>query len=163
QGLSHGIWAFAVNPKEVSCQMIKATQNLINYLSSTDFATIADLAVPELKKLATEFRYKDLKQTGVLMGTIIGKYGVDYLLLRGSGKLLQLYRELREANAAFTLHTISKSVKNVERIKKVSDQWWKKTSPIIEEIKRSEGKLGQNLHKAFKNENLSEVQVRKIL
>jgi len=97
-----------------------------------------------------------------MIGTIIGKYGMECLTYFTTIKGIKLYRELKKANGALTLQTLAQAEK-AKKLQAVSLGWWEKTAPVIEEIKTGGGSIGAQLYKAFRNQNLSELQVRRIL
>lgn len=162
-GLAHGLWAFALDPKQVSCQMVQASLSLIQYMRSHDFIEVAGAVIPEVKELKENPRLSPKRQ-GELIGTIIGRHGIDFLMCMGSIKGIKALKALKEANAGLTLEALASQIGKAEKITEVSKRWWKKTAPIIEDIKANGGiHFDQQLSKAFRNQHLSEAQVRKIL
>ena len=160
-GLSHGLWAFVLSPKEVSQEIVCVAQSLADFLSSHTALETFQTLVPEVKKLAA-LSPNEHKQKGNIVGTIIGKYGTEFLTYFATVKGFKLYRELKQANGALTLHALHDLEKG-ERLQALSHTWWEKTAPVIEEIKASGGVVGEELYKAFRNQNLNELQVRRIL
>jgi|GEM_PF-2213622 tetratricopeptide (TPR) repeat protein len=160
-GLANGLWAFALHPKQVSIEMLQAANNIINFINSHDFLDTISIIIPEIQEL----RQQRLSpyQKGQLIGKIIGRYGVDILMCSGSVKGIKAVMELKRANAALSLKVLSKQLGKTEAFSEISQQWWKNTAPIIDEIKLQKGKLGENLCNAFKTSNLNEHQIRKIL
>lgn len=161
QGLGHGLWAFVKSPKEVSSDVIQATQDLVDFLKTSETKDVIFEAIPELKDFFALDPHQYQAQ-GKVLGTIIGKYGVDAFLLYGTGKALKTCQNLKKANGALTLHTLSKADK-AQKMQAVSRQWWKKTAPVINGIKAGGGKIDDKLYKAFRNAPMSEPQVRRVL
>ena len=157
-GLSHGLWAFVCSPNEVSKTMISAAQTLAHFLNSHTTLETLQALIPELQELAT-LSPDEHQKRGEITGTIIGKYGMEYLTCFGTIKGLKLYRELKQANGAQTLHTLN-SLEKGEKLQALSHTWWEKTAPMVKEIKKSGERVGEKLHKAFRTQNLSELQVK---
>ncbi|NGX46044.1 MAG: hypothetical protein K940chlam2_01226 [Chlamydiae bacterium] len=160
-GLSNGLWAFVCSPLEVSQNMVNAVQALAQFLDSHSTLEVFQTLIPELKEFAA-LEKDQSQERGKVIGTILGKYGTECLTLFGSAKALKIYRELKAANGALTLNTLAQ-VEKAEKLQAISTQWWKSTAPVIEEIKVNGGRIGENLYKAFRNQNLSELQLRRIL
>lgn len=161
RGLANGLWAFALQPKQVSIELLQAANNIINFINSHDFLDAVSIIIPEIQEL----RQRGLSpyQKGQLIGKIIGRYGMDILMCSGSIKGIKAVMELKRANASLSLKVISKQIGKTEAFTEISQKWWKNTAPIIGDIKLQEGKLGSNLYNTFKSNNLNEHQVRKIL
>lgn len=160
-GLSHGLWAFACSPKEVSQEMIYAAQSVASFLSSHTTLETFQTLIPELKELVV-LPPNEHRAKGKIIGTMIGKYGVELLASFGTVKAIKLYRQLKKANGTLTLHTLN-NLEKKEKVQTISRSWWKKTVPVIEEMKGSGGQVGDKLYKAFRQQNLNELQVRRIL
>lgn len=160
-GLSHGLWAFACSPKEVSQEMVRAAQSLVHFLSSQSALETFQTIIPELKELRV-LDPNEHQERGKIIGNIIGKYGMEFLTCCATIKGFKLYRELKQANGALTLHAFTHLEKG-EKLQAVSLAWWERTAPVIEEIKTSGGRFGDKLYKAFRKQSLSELQVRRIL
>jgi len=160
-GLGHGLWAFVCSPKEVSQKMLSAAESLASFLTEQDTSKILQTVVPELKELYA-LSPNCHQEKGRIIGSIIGKYGIEFLTLSGSKRGLKIYRKLKNANGALTLQTLAK-IKKREKLQSLSTTWWKNTSPIIEELRKDGGKIGDKLYKAFQGQTLSELQARRIL
>ncbi|MCF7806703.1 MAG: hypothetical protein K9M07_05015 [Simkaniaceae bacterium] len=162
KGLAHGLWSFACDPIHVSQDFVDSCQKIIQYLSQEGVLNTLQIVVPEMKELVERWPNLSQEARGEKMGYIIGKYGTDSLACLGVMNGAKYFKNLSRANRVLTIDAI-KDAKKAKRIKKVSDQWWEKTSPLLEELKKQEGRFDQNLAKAFRNQNLNETQVRKIL
>ena len=158
-GLGHGIWAFACSPREVSLEMVETCCAISDFLFTHSSLETVQVLIPELKEFSHDL--SDHRK-GEVIGTIIGKYGVDFFAFAGLVKGVKLYRNLKKANEALTLHSLA-SFEKGQKIRQVSQSWWKNTAPIVEKIRTGRGRVGDQLYKAFRNQNLSELQVRKIL
>ena len=109
-GLSHGLWAFACSPQEVSREMAQAAESLSSFLRSHSALETFQTLVPELKELAA-LDPNAHRGKGGLIGTIIGKYGIEFLTCYGTAKGIRLYQELKHANGALALHTLAQAEK----------------------------------------------------
>ena len=63
--------------------------------------------VPELQECLKTWDQLDDYIKGRYIGYVVGKYGVDIFIASGSVKAMQLYRNLRIANAVMTLEKAS--------------------------------------------------------
>lgn len=160
QGLANGIWAFALDPKEVSKEMVECGQNIYAFINDHNAFENLKTIIPELGELTEDWNKEPQFRRGELVGTIIGKYGTDVVLLAGSTKAIKLFHELRVANAALTLETM-KSLEKRHVLEEMSIQWKNKMNEVSQEILSR--KLAKELGNEFKNQNLTEYQARKLL
>lgn len=170
-GLSHGLWAFACDPVDVSQELITSCQNIAQSIKDNTTLEIAQTLIPELRELTENWDHLAPAKKGELMGSIIGEYGTDFLLIAYATKgaslafrSMKAFTELRRANAALTLERLAYEAVTMAAIEEQHLTWWNKTKPLIEKIKQSNGKgLDKFIAKEFKNHQLSELQIRQIL
>jgi tetratricopeptide (TPR) repeat protein len=116
EGLGHGLWAFALDPIQVSKDLINGAQTCINYLREHSSKEIVLDLVPELQNLVHNWDALSSLERGEMTGYVIGKYGVDIFAAAGSAKAMKAYRELKRANGLFTLETAAQSQRNSAEI-----------------------------------------------
>ena len=163
KGIGHGLWAFALDPQDVSVQMYSTCKEMVTFLRENSTLKIAQALIPEVRELVENTERLSKRREGELIGHIIGKYGTDFFAIAGMSKGVKAYRSLKKANEILTLEAL-KDLRKAETLTEISQAWWRKTAPVIEEIKSSNGvRFDQQLAKAFKKEYLSELQVRQIL
>ena len=162
-GLSHGLWALVTTPEQTTKAMYNACQEAYQYIKSEGFDEIIHTVVPEFRTLIQEGQKLSYIEQGELIGKIIGRIGIEFVLLKGTTKGLKIYRDLRKANAMLSLEGMATSIEAEQILLNCHKQWWSKIAPIIEEIQSNGGRLGDQLYKAFRKQQLSEFQVRKIL
>ncbi len=123
-GLAQGLWAFAKNPSEVSVDLAIACVNCITYVSEHSAAECMEEIIPELKILIANWKNISDYEKGKQTGYIIGKYGVDIFGCTTALKGVKYYRELRRANALYTLEVCSASAVNRKIILEESVNRW---------------------------------------
>ncbi len=120
RGTAHGLWAFVLNPQEVSQEMAKVFYGMGEYIKHHTAQECLECVVPELEKLSQNWDHLDDYQKGKKIGYIIGKYGVDIFLPVGLIKGVAKVRTFKRANTALTLETCLSSSKNKAKILKES-------------------------------------------
>jgi hypothetical protein len=161
--LSHGIWALATSPEQTTKAMYSACQKAYQYIREEGFDEIIHAIVPEFRTLVQEGEKLSYFEQGELLGKVVGRIGVEFILLKGTTRGVKIYRDLRKASAMLSLERMAASIEAEQILLNCHKQWWSKTAPVIEEIQTSGGRLGDKLYKAFRNQPLSELQIRKIL
>lgn len=162
-GISHGIIALAISPQETSREFISACQEVMTVIKENG---VINTLIPRYPELEEVFSGEPLSPSreGELIGQVIGHLGIDYALLKGGVKAVKAVRRLRQANAILTLESMSKSIQVEQQIINHTREWWARSASTIEKVKATNTKhLGDELYKAFRNQHLSESQVRKIL
>lgn len=162
-GLSHGLWALVTTPEQTTKAMYNACQEAYQYIRSEGFDEVIHTVVPEFRTLIQEGEKLSYLEQGELIGKVIGRIGIEFILLKGTTKGVKIYRDLRKANAMLSLERMATSIEAEQILLNCHKQWWSKTAPIIEEIQSNGGRLGDQLYKTFRKQQLSEFQVRKIL
>ncbi|WP_194847230.1 tetratricopeptide repeat protein [Candidatus Neptunochlamydia vexilliferae] len=165
QGLSHGLWAFTTNPKEASTAMLYACKNALEFIQTSGCYGTLKILFPEMGELLDKGKLLSYTRQGELIGQLIGRYGVDFLLFAGAGKALKAYRGLRRANATLSLEKMTLAMQKGGAVTTHYEMWWKKAAPMLEELKATKpANLGRKLNnQVFKGQALSETQVRKVL
>ena len=162
-GLSHGIIALATSPQETSREFVSACQEVMAVIKENGLVDTLMPHCPEMHELLSS-EPLSLSRQGELTGQIIGRLGIDYALLKGGTKAVKAIRELRKANAILTLERMSKSIQVEQQMINHTREWWSRSAPIIEELRAAKGaKIDKEIFRAFRNQTLSESQVRKIL
>jgi len=160
--LPQGLWALATKPKEVSRAVCQAFEHAIQYIKEEGPGGVLYQMFPEAQELVKGGDQLSYSRQGELMGIIAGKVGMEFALLKGTKKGVQIFRELREANASLTLNRLSKSLEARQIISAHQEAWRGKTAALIQEFKNTKC-LDKELYKAFRAQSLSDYQVRKIL
>ncbi|MCP5505077.1 MAG: tetratricopeptide repeat protein [Chlamydiales bacterium] len=162
-GLSHGIISFTLSPQEVSREFYQACKNVIEVIKDNGLIEVLEPFFPEIQELNNNHALSYIRQ-GELVGHLVGRFGAEVLLIRTGVKGITAYRDLRQANAILTLKKMSTSALAEQQIVTHSRKWWSKTKPIINELKAKKGaKIDVELFRAFRNQCLSEAQIRRIL
>jgi len=120
QGIGHGLWAFVLDPVQISKAFVQASQDCINFIRDhTPQETLLQLA-PEVQELIEKWDSFENEKRGELTGFIIGKYGVDLFAGVGCTKIIKSYRELKRANNLLTFEAMAISERNKSIIKLVA-------------------------------------------
>lgn len=162
-GLSHGLWALVTTPEQTTISMYNACQAAYQYIKSEGVDEVIHNIIPEFRTLIQEGEKLSYVEQGELLGKVIGRIGIEFILLKGTAKGLAIYRDLRKANAMLSLERMATSIEAEQVLLNCHKQWWSQTAPVIKEIQSSGGRIGDKLYKAFREQSLSEFQVRKIL
>lgn len=122
-GISQGLWAFVLEPRQVSVELINSAKGCIDFLKVHTTKETFHLLVPELKELMEKWEQIDELKQGILIGNIIGKYGIDIFAGVGVTKGMKVYRDLKRANnlltfEAMSLNNANKKLLELEAIKK---------------------------------------------
>jgi hypothetical protein len=112
QGISHGLWAFAQDPVQISTAFVQASQECINYIKEHTAQEALQELVPELKELIEKWDELESEQKGEIAGNIIGKYGIDIFAGVGVTKVMKSYRDLKRANNLMTFEAMAISERN---------------------------------------------------
>ncbi len=162
-GLSHGLIALVTAPQETSREFVHACQEVVAVIKENGLVDTLMPHYPEIYELFSGEPLSYFRQ-GELMGQVIGHLGIDYALLKGGAKAVKAVRKLRKANAILTLERMSKSIQVEQQMINHTREWWSRSAPIIDELRAARGtKIDKEIFRAFRNQSLSESQVRKIL
>ena len=116
RGISRGIWACVSSPIAVSQDMIDCANACLEFIKDNTTKELFCKIVPELQECLKKWDQLDDNTKGKYVGYVIGKYGIDIFIGSGSVKAIQLYRNLRKANALMTLETASISPKLAQEV-----------------------------------------------
>lgn len=130
RGLGRGIWACVSNPLQVSQNLIESSKACLESLPIALRKMDSEL-IPELQKYAEKWHSMNEAQKGELMGYVIGKYGIDIFIGSESIKTIQLYRDLRRANALMTFETASVSAKHAKEVLDLCAKEWKFRNDLL--------------------------------
>jgi tetratricopeptide (TPR) repeat protein len=130
-GLANGIWAFAVDPIEVSREVIDTAVNLFNFLYTHTTEEILSVVSPEIANLIRNWKSLSPFQRGDQIGFVIGKYGIDILALEGTVAGIKYYKALRNANAMATLEIAASRAPCSQRALELSAQFEKKRMAFL--------------------------------
>jgi tetratricopeptide (TPR) repeat protein len=108
-GISHGLWAFASDPSEVSQEMINTAYMVGEFISSHSTEECFQCVIPELKELSQTWNTLADKMRGHKIGYIVGKYGLDILIPAGMVKGVAKLKAIRRANTMLTLENCAAS------------------------------------------------------
>ncbi len=158
-GLSHFTWELATHPVDTSKDLVHTTMEIAQFLQSNDGLEILCAIVPEVDSLVKGGNRLSQLEQGELVGQMIGRYGTDFLLFAGTTKALKYCRDLRRAN---TLLAIEKSAKSLNK-RKYFESIWKERTALAKQIRKSKGDVGKELFRAFRNDHLTEREVRVLL
>ena len=158
-GLSHFTWELATNPVDTSKDLVRTTMEIAQFLQSSDGLEILCAIVPEVDSLVKGGNRLTQAEQGELVGHMIGRYGTDFLLFAGTTKALKYCRDLRRAN---TLLAIEKSAKSLNK-RKYFESIWKERAALAKKMRKSKGDVGKELFRAFRNDHLTEREVRVLL
>lgn len=124
RGISKGIWICVSSPIAVSQDLIDCANACLEFIKDNTIKELLCKIIPELQECIKKWDQLDDFNKGRYVGYIIGKYGVDIFLCSGSLKGIQLYRNLRRANAVMTLETAAISPKLAQEVLEQSAKEW---------------------------------------
>lgn len=153
-GLSHGIWSLVSNPNECSQELVQASINVINALIENPIIDTLKAVIPELKEFEDKKNLSNFRK-GEIIGTIIGKYGIECLAIGKSMRVLKSIKDFKKANTIYTLEKLS--TKEASVVKEAAVKWEEKHLEAIKKFKNGE-KILKN-YKGYYSEN----EARKIL
>lgn len=116
RGIGMGIWAFVSSPIDVSQEMVDCAYKCLEFVKDNTKKEMFCKLIPELQECLKNWDKIDDYAKGKYIGYVVGKYGIDVFMSSGSAKAIQIYRNLRKANAVMTLETASISPKLVQEI-----------------------------------------------
>lgn len=108
RGVGHGLWAFALNPIQVGQKFCEAALQCVEFLKNTSTSKILKTLVPELKEFVEQYDQLSPFQRGSLIGTVIGKYGVEIFCGTSTTSGVKHYLKLKKANRLLTLEALAR-------------------------------------------------------
>lgn len=111
RGILFGLWSFVSAPADVTKEMMGAVYELGEALQHCNCKELAEIFVPEICECAAMWNHWSDATKGQKMGYIIGKYSIYIFMPIAGSKGVQIYRNLKKANALSTLATISDTTK----------------------------------------------------
>ena len=122
-GIGHGLWAFCSDPNSAVGDVVSTAIACVEYLKKTTILEVAQEMVPELRELVQNYDTLGDYEKGVLIGTVIGRYGVDIFLAGGTVKAVKYCRNLKHANQVATMQALASS-KDAQRILEEAGKRW---------------------------------------
>jgi len=135
---------------------------MIQFIQDNSALDSLQAVIPELGELIGNWDEISDFRKGELIGTTVGKYGLDLFLFAGATKGIKAFHEIRTANAILTLDTM-KFLEKRKVLQEISSQWKSKTALELKKIQSGELLPNKELYKKYRSQKLSEHQVRKIL
>lgn len=116
RGLLNGLWAFVLNPKDLSLEMVNSAYSMGEYISSHTTIECLECFIPELQDLSLTWNKINDYSKGKKIGYMIGKYGVEIFAPIGVIKGTNKFRTLKRANTMCTLESCAISQVNKTKI-----------------------------------------------
>ncbi|HCJ83138.1 MAG TPA: hypothetical protein DHV52_02235 [Parachlamydiales bacterium] len=127
QGLSHCLWAIGSDPKKMLCGFVDGIYSIFDFIRAHPLqdSTLeaAMIVAPELREIIYAWPSLEDKIKGEKVGQLIGKYGIDILLVPGSIKTVQSLRQIKKANGILTLDSLSSINAQTNAIRASSEAW----------------------------------------
>ena len=123
-GLGKGLWTLVSDPIGISKELVENAIASLYYIKDNFNSELLSKLVPELKECIEKWDQLGEEQKGYYVGYIIGRYGVDTLICGSSVRAIQLYRNVKRANALLTLETAIASPQNAEILAKESEEFF---------------------------------------
>ena len=158
RGLGNLLWATIKHPIETPRQLGEATAEFFIFLKNSDKAELAQLLVPEMYDLVTNWDSLSQRERGELSGFCLGKYGTDILLpvavIKGV-KYVNAYRKIKQAEKACILQTLAESQESKQELTQAALKWDKQRREWFANVKIEPDKQGKHIpnHRNFKPGN----------
>jgi len=123
QGLKMGLWAFVQHPLETSNAFTDAAVDCIKWLKSSAPLDLLQDIVPELKELIQKYDQLEDFDKGVMIGQVIGKYGIEILLCKQTSITVKAFRELKKANQVLTLEALASPETTHKILEQAAKRW----------------------------------------
>lgn len=112
-GLNRTLWAHFKNPLKSTGQFAEACYEAgkytVNFYKELDWDKVEDIA-EEVKALCKQFEQLNDTEKGHLIGSIIGKYGVDIFVSGVALKGVSVYNKLKDANRICNFEALTSKV-----------------------------------------------------
>ena len=168
--LSRGLWAFAADPEDVSIQLVMATKCLAAIIAEQGPAqTLVQFLGPEAEELVHSKGRLSYARQGELVGSLIGRYGLEIFACLKGASAIQSYRALRKANAVLSVEKMALSAQRGGDLAFIYKDWSKNVLPQIDAIvastksQRVGKEIGILARELQKKAPLTENQVRQLL
>lgn len=137
RGLGSCLWAFVCSPAEVSEELLNASYDLAEFLSSATPKECLEVVVPELKDLLLTWKNIDDHTKGSKIGFIIGKYSVDIFAPIGAARGIAKIKTLKRINAMQTFEICTSSpTKKAKILEESASRAFARESVILEAVKK---------------------------
>jgi hypothetical protein len=124
-GIGKGIWTLAKDPIGVTKEFAEGAIASVEYIKKNLNAELLASLVPELKECIEKWDQLDEEKKGYYVGYVVSHYGIDALIAGKTARAIQIYRNLKTANAALTFETALASPANAEALAKASEDFFK--------------------------------------
>ncbi|NNM43502.1 MAG: hypothetical protein HKM07_04090 [Chlamydiae bacterium] len=111
-GLGQAMWAFAIDPIQVSGDFANAVIDCIQFIRSNGGLETLALLAPEVKDLVENWNKLNDRERGEKAGYIIGKYGVEIFGGGAAIKGIKAFRDLKRANNLLNFESMALSQRN---------------------------------------------------
>ncbi len=158
RGLGNLLWSTIKHPIETPRQLGEATAEFFMFLKDCDKAELAQLLVPEMYDLVTNWDRLRQRERGELAGFCLGKYGTDILLpvavIKGI-KYVSAYRKIKQAEKACILQTLAESQESKEALTGAAVKWDQRRKEWFANVKIEPDKQGKHIpnHRNFEMGN----------
>lgn len=137
-GLGKCLWAFGERPVDSIHNLAGAgydmAEYVVKYLKTVDKETLHEY-VDEFLRLHENFNQLSDKEKGKLIGSAIGKYGVDIFAGAAAIKGVSAYKKLKEANRICNLESMALSLSSKESVASKGLQQYAKRGKFFENSK----------------------------
>lgn len=123
-GLSTGLWAFASDPIGLSVEFVEAAHEIIEFIKENATTELIANLIPELKECIQQWENLDEQTKGHYLGYVIGHYGLDCLIWKGSLQTVRAFQRLKRANSTLIFETACLSSKQAEEILVGAKKFW---------------------------------------
>lgn len=160
-GLGKGLWIFASDPISVSQEMATACKECIEFVKANITPELLAQVVPELRECIEKWEQLSEQEKGEYIGYVIGRYGVDVLAGFGCARGIQLYRNIKRANAAMTLEAAALSPANLQELAIESEKFFQAREVFRKKCKLDMSQQKKHIpgSKNFKKNNTSELLI----
>jgi tetratricopeptide (TPR) repeat protein len=152
-GICHLLWAGISNPMEVPENIIKASEEFIEYLISNDLVTISKHIAPELHELVANWKILVPEARMEKMGFVLGKYGVDIIACYGTTKAFKIWHKVRRSNQLCNLKTMSTSTEARRALIQLAEERAMQREQYFRSVKLEMDKQGKHIvnHHCYKS------------
>jgi len=146
-GLGECLWVFGEHPtdsiRNLASTGYEIAEHVVDYLKNVDGEQLQEYA-NELVELYENFSDLTDREKGELIGSAVGKYGVDIFAGAATVKGVSAYKKLKEANRICTLESMATSASSKKEIVSKGLQQYSERCKFFENSKIHWGR--QNKH-----------------